>query len=138
MVAASDESLDNSTLRFDYRYTSVSMMLTNSSNDSLILNLEPDNPHSTGIQYTIYGFTLGLVTDSVFGNDSILKDIYFSWFGQRFGAELFYQNYTNFYIAEDDTSEKNSPVPLTSILTFVLIIPVFPCIISHGKTITAA
>ena len=105
----SEENNALSAVRIDYRYTSSALFLTHSGNDADDLNLEPEISDSIGIQYTNKGFTIGLSTDVFFGNDSGLRNFYLSWFGQRFGMELFYQKYTNYFIAKDESSGKKYP-----------------------------
>jgi len=109
MVFAQDETDIHGTVRIDYRHAMPGLSFSRGYDMDADFNLEPENSDYLGIQYSTRGFSIGLSTDAMFGNESGLREIFLSWFGQRLGFELFHQNYRNYYIARDDTEGKKYP-----------------------------
>lgn len=87
-------------LRFDIKTGGAGIFFGNINNEDIDLSLFSNSSTnlSLGFKLSYYGFSLGLTIDGSRKNEDKVKDIFFGWFGNRTGIEMYYQNLKNFYI----------------------------------------
>ena len=107
-AVSADETERNGYVRIDYNFGMPDLFL--SDNNSYDLSLGAGNNSSMGITASYDGFVMGFDTERVFGGETLIRDLFLSWFGESIGVELFYQSFKDYYI-EDGNLNKKYPGP---------------------------
>ncbi|NLV67658.1 MAG: DUF4421 domain-containing protein [Spirochaetes bacterium] len=105
---SADETERKGYVRIEYNFGMPDLSF--GDNNSYDLSLGAENNSSLGITAGYKDFVLGVDTDTVFGGETVLRDIFISWFGESLGIELFYQSFKDYYI-EDGNLNKKYPGP---------------------------
>lgn len=105
---SADENEKNGYVRIDYNFGMPDLNFND--NNSYDLSLGAENNSSVGLTASYDGFVLGFDTDTIFGGETVLRDLFLSWFGESTGIELFYQSFKDYYI-EDGNLNKKYPGP---------------------------
>ena len=105
------ENERNGYVRVDYNSRHALFFSLHTDNGSYDLTLDPCREQFIhGVTASFDGFVIGFDSERLFGGETLIRDIFLSWFGESIGIEMFYQSFENYYI-EDGSLNKKYPGP---------------------------